>query len=317
MSVSGQVVRELIEAFAPRRFAMEGDKTGLQVGRLDRPVARILVTLDTTEEVVDEAIAAEVDLIISHHAVIFRSLKDLRTDQPKGRLLEKLLKHDIAVYVPHTAMDITRGGINDRLAALFELQDVEFLRETGRDESLLLQPAPDSAGVAAVCGERALRRTLKAAEKRGEELCAVRLETHAESRGIGRVGKLAAPTTLGELAARALTVLDAPFLRRIGEADREVRKVALLCGDGNRFLRDASFKGADVLITGDVYYHTALEAKSLGIALLDPGHNATERLVGAIWQEALEAGLAERKASGVEVLVSRVSTEPFALEARA
>jgi dinuclear metal center YbgI/SA1388 family protein len=269
MSVSGQLLREIIEQFAPRHFAMEGDKTGLQVGSLNRPISRVLTTLDITPELVREAVDKKVDLIVSHHAVVFRPLKDLRTDNPKGQLLETLIKNDIAVYVPHTAMDITNGGINDQLAALFELQDVTFLRETGRDDE---QP-----------------------------------------RGIGRIGTLKKTCSLTELADAVLDKLSAPFLRMIGQGAAQISKVALLCGDGNRFVHDAHRLGADVLITGDVYYHTALEAKSIGVALLDPGHNATERLVAPLWQKVIEEGLRERKCTAIEVLPSAVNTEPFTI----
>lgn len=273
-AVKGQTLRAIIEAFAPPKTAMEGDRVGLQVGTWDKDVRRVLISLDTTLEVAEEAARLEADLIISHHAVIFRPLSDLRVDRPRGRLLELLIKKDIAVYVPHTAMDIARGGINDHLADRFGLVDVSPLRELGEDL----------------------------------------VDGRLEPRGIGRLGRLAEPTELAALGDRVLQVLGAPFLRRVGDPQRRIEKVAVLCGDGNRFLADADRRGADVLITGDVYYHTALEARSRGLALLDPGHNATERVAGALWREVILKGLREAKQPAIEVLPSVTNTEPFRLQ---
>ena len=315
MSASGQLIREIIENFAPRRYAMDGDKTGLQVGSFDRSFSRVLTTLDVTPEVVAEAVEKKVDLIVSHHAVVFRPLKDLRTDNPKGALLETLIKNDIAVYVPHTAMDITTGGINDQLAALFELEDTRYLKETGRDGSVLLacsEQKGDTITTAHCVSARSARSEAKQFKKHhGVEAFQIPLESHSTARGIGRIGRLKSPVSLQELADTVLEKLSAPFLRMIGRPEKEIKKVALLCGDGNRFLHDAHRQGADVLITGDVYYHTALEAKALDLALLDPGHNATERLVAPLWKTVLDKGLQERKVSDVEVIPSAVATEPF------
>ncbi|MDF1664199.1 MAG: Nif3-like dinuclear metal center hexameric protein [Planctomycetota bacterium] len=315
MSASGQLLREIIENFAPRRFAMDGDKTGLQVGSFDRSFSKVLTTLDVTPEVVQEAVDNKVDLIVSHHAVVFRPLKDLRTDNPKGALLETLIKNDIAVYVPHTAMDITSGGINDQLAALFDLEDARYLKETGRDASVLLA-CSEQAGEALTTVHCVASRSARSEAKQfknfhGVEGYQIPLDSHSTPRGIGRIGRLKKPLTLQELADTVLAKLSAPFLRMIGSGDKEIKKVALLCGDGNRFLHDAQRQGADVLITGDVYYHTALEAKAMGIAILDPGHNATERLVGPLWKDILDKGLSERKVSDVEVMASKIATEPF------
>lgn len=312
MPISGQQLRELIESIAPRRFAMEGDKTGLQVGSYERDVSRVLVTLDTTTAVVEEAIEKSCEWILSHHAVIFRPLDELRTDRGKGRLYEALLKNDISVYVPHTAMDIARGGLNDDLAALFGLEEPRPLKETGRDESCLLLPTHGAQHQ--LCAEREAASLLRAARKSGApEPYQVALANYAEPRGIGRIGKLRESLRLEDFAKRVAQSLDCSFMRLVGDPEQPVKKVALLCGDGNRFVQDAAQQGADVLVTGDVYYHTALEARSLGLALIDPGHNATERRCGAIWQKRLSAAAEAAKIKGLEVIASETCTEPFRL----
>lgn len=73
--VNGHEIIQLFEQFSPKGLAMEGDKIGLQVGRLNKKVDRVMIALDVLEEVIDEAIASNVQLIIAHHPPIFRPLK--------------------------------------------------------------------------------------------------------------------------------------------------------------------------------------------------------------------------------------------------
>src|SRR4051794_37890228 len=99
---NGYEIIQLFEQFSPKSYAVDGDKVGLQVGRLNKPCKRVMIALDVLESVVDEAVEEKIDLIIAHHPIIYRPLGAVVTDQPAGRLLEKLLKNDIAVYTAHT-----------------------------------------------------------------------------------------------------------------------------------------------------------------------------------------------------------------------
>lgn len=107
---------------------MEGDRIGLQMGDPNQEVEKILVTLDSSSpQVIEEAIRLDVDMIVAHHALIFRKLSNLRTDTPSGKGLMRLLSQGIAVYVAHTNLDVADGGVNDALARRLQLQDVEIL----------------------------------------------------------------------------------------------------------------------------------------------------------------------------------------------
>ena len=127
---NGYEVIQLFESFAPKSLAMEGDKIGLQVGTLNKPIRKVMVTLDVLEEVIDEAISRQIDLIIAHHPPIFRPLKHIITDQMPGRIFEKCIKHDIAVYAAHTNLDVAVGGVNDLLAEALGLRETEVLVPT-------------------------------------------------------------------------------------------------------------------------------------------------------------------------------------------
>jgi hypothetical protein len=95
--------------------------------------------------------------------------------------------------------------------------------------------------------------------------------------GEGRLGKLTAPTPLRALAEVAKTQLRCGPVQVVGDLDRPVERVGIACGAAGEFLVDAARAGADVLLTGEMRFHDYLAAKALGVALLLPGHYATER----------------------------------------
>jgi dinuclear metal center YbgI/SA1388 family protein len=115
------------------------------------------------------------------------------------------------------------------------------------------------------------------------------LQNQVPGAGLGRIGKLAQQTTLGEFAARVKESLGCDHLRLIGADQMPIRKVALCGGSGAFLLQTAHRQGADVLVTGDVKYHEARQAEELGIALIDAGHFATEQLMIEQVTQSLQA----------------------------
>lgn len=97
--------------------------------------------------------------------------------------------------------------------------------------------------------------------------------------GLGRIGRLAAPVTLADFAARVKQDLRCQAPRLVGDPAARISKVAVCGGSGASLIHEAARQGADVLVTGDVKYHEARNAESLGLALIDAGHFATERLM--------------------------------------
>ena len=96
--------------------------------------------------------------------------------------------------------------------------------------------------------------------------------------GVGRIGRLVQPRALSEFAGFAGRALGGVPVSMVGGSNRTVRQVAVACGAGVDFLKDAARQGADVLFTGEARFHRALEAEALGIGLIIAGHYATERL---------------------------------------
>lgn len=125
--------------------------------------------------------------------------------------------------------------------------------------------------------------------------------------GEGRIGELATPITLGELARHAKEVLRANALQLVGDPGRVVRTVALACGAAGEFLSDAIKRKADVFLTGEVRFHDALTARGASVGLILPGHYATER--PAIEDLAAKLGA---DFPGTVVWPSRAERDPLA-----
>jgi len=134
MSIRGNEVIQAMEKIAPPELAWPKDPIGLQLGDPDKEVKGILVTLDVNEEVVDEAISRGANWIVTHHAVIYRPLQTIRTDEPAGRVVAKLLAYGIQVYCAHTNLDAAVGGVNDALAEKLGLNNLEVLIPTHEEK---------------------------------------------------------------------------------------------------------------------------------------------------------------------------------------
>ncbi len=116
-------IQKLIErAFSPAA-AEEWDNIGLLMGRDGKDVKKVLLTLDVTPFTVKEAIEAGADLILSHHPILFGGTKRITDETTEGKMLLDLAESKIAVIAAHTNMDSGVGGLNDKLAEIFELQN--------------------------------------------------------------------------------------------------------------------------------------------------------------------------------------------------
>lgn len=367
-AINGFELIQLFESFSPKQYALEGDPIGLHVGTLNKPIHRVMIALDVLEEVIDEAIEKNVDLIIAHHPPIFRPLKKIATDQPAGRMIEKLIKHDIAVYAAHTNLDVAVGGVNDLLAEALQLKQTEVLVPTYEEKLKKLavfvpeehandlRKALGDVGAGAIgnyghCSfsSTGIGRFLPGDEtnpyigKKGmlESVQEVKVETiypeHLEKRvlsamfkahpyeevafdvyplenkgetlGLGRIGILDESMTLKAFVDHVKKTLDVEGVRVVGNLNEMVKKVAVLGGDGNKYYSQAKWKGADVYVTGDFYYHTAHDAMNIGLKVVDPGHHI-EKIMKKGVADLLEKKCAE-KGYHVAITASEIKTDPF------
>ena len=133
MAEKAQRIINIINQIAPPRLAESWDNVGLLVGDYAADVEKVLVALDVTDAVLAEAIQHGVQLIITHHPMIFKEIKTIRADQPTGRLILDTIRHGINIFAAHTNLDIANGGINDLLAERFGLTEVKPLSVTSKE----------------------------------------------------------------------------------------------------------------------------------------------------------------------------------------
>ena len=121
-----------IEAFAPRELQESYDNAGLQCGDPRMEVSCVLTCLDITEEVIEEAHQRNCQMVVSHHPLLFHGLKVVNPESDYiSRILMAAIRYGIGIYSAHTNLDKAQGGINHRLAALLELNDVCPMSECG------------------------------------------------------------------------------------------------------------------------------------------------------------------------------------------
>jgi dinuclear metal center YbgI/SA1388 family protein len=232
-----------------------------------------MTCLTVTPESAAEAVEAGAELIVTHHPVLFRPIQRLTTASPQGRILLELIQAGVAVYSPHTAFDNTAGGINEILAGCLELVDLQPLRRReGRREYKVVVFVPETD----------LARVSDALFAAGAGHIGQYSECSFRQSGIGTFfGSEATNPALGQKGRREERTrarLGVSQLPMVGEPNRSVERVAIVCGAGAGFVADAARAAADVLLTGELRFHDYLEALAEQVALLLPGHYATERL---------------------------------------
>ncbi len=247
-----EIIRHLEEKYPPD-LAYEWDNVGLMVGSLNKRVRRVLLTLDVTKDVVKEAIDKKIDLIISHHPFIFTPITAIKTETPKGWIIEKLIKKGITVYSAHTNFDQAEGGMNDVLASAVGLKHTRLLD----------------------------------------------IEAN-----IGRIGEIDA-MTYDAFATHVKSVLDINHIRIINPKSSLVERVAISGGSGIKHMHAAKMKRADVFLTGDVDYHSAVDAKEMGLSMMDIGHVSEK-----IFKTHLKKELDDRFPD-CEILLSDIEEDPF------
>lgn len=122
-----QDVTGYLNSFAPLAYQESYDNAGLNIGNSFEGVKSVLVTLDVTEEVVKEAIDLGVNLIISHHPVLFKGLKQINNQTYTGRIVQDLIRNNIAVYAGHTNVDAVWGGVNSMICEKLGLVNTKIL----------------------------------------------------------------------------------------------------------------------------------------------------------------------------------------------
>ncbi|NLZ51990.1 MAG: Nif3-like dinuclear metal center hexameric protein [Thermoanaerobacteraceae bacterium] len=345
--ISCQTLVQIIEQWAPRKLAMDWDNPGLALGDLSGEISKVLLTLTVTSEIIEFAAKNGYEMIISHHPLFFKPLKSLKKDTPIGKIVYKAIKNDIVIYSAHTNMDITSGGINDILAHLLNLEQIQVLKQTCREKlnklAVFVPRGYEDAVRNAICDAGAghignyshcsfstdgfgtfkplegtnpfigehnklqradeIRIETIVPESLQKKVISAMIKAHpyeevafdiypldnpGEKFGLGRIGYTKEPVTLKDFCEIVKHNLNTSYVRVVGDVKKSISKVAVCGGAGGDLIPAAAFFGADVLVTGDVKYHEALDAKESGLAIIDAGHFATETILLPALKEHLE-----------------------------
>lgn len=119
----------VLDRIAPVHLAESWDNVGLQIGGRHWPVNKIWTALDPLLEVVDQACANHVDLLVTHHPLFFKPIKYIDCQAPLGRIIQKVLSCQLAIYSAHTNLDSVVGGVNDVLSSRIGLRDLRVLAQ--------------------------------------------------------------------------------------------------------------------------------------------------------------------------------------------
>lgn len=272
-------LKELISCFEeiwPLSGAESWDTPGLVTGNESQAVLKVLLTVDVTGEILNEAENGNYDLIFSHHPLLFKPVSSISQSSAKGKILAQAIAANIAIYSAHTNADVVESGVSAIIAKRLELKN-----------SIPLSVSESSGGFAA-----------------------------GTNKGIGhgRIGELQEHVRLGDFA-RALARLipaTASGVRVSGDFNQQIIKVALCGGAGDAFINEAQEQGADVYITSDLRHHVTQEAREESFArkqpfaLIDVSHWASEWL----WLTQAADQLAGRFPE-LEITVSDVRTDPW------
>jgi dinuclear metal center YbgI/SA1388 family protein len=120
-------ITDYLDSAVPLSFQEDYDNSGLQVGDPEKETGSALLTLDVTEEVLNEAINCGCDLIVSHHPLIFSGIKKLSGKTYTERIVFQAIKNNIAIYSAHTNLDVINGGVSRKMAEKLKLQNINVL----------------------------------------------------------------------------------------------------------------------------------------------------------------------------------------------
>jgi len=254
-----------MEEIAPTDLSETWDNVGLIIGSPEMIVNKVMICLDVTSEAVREAAEHGVNLIISHHPVIFKGLKNINFKTFSGELIYNIIRNDICVYSAHTNYDYSDKGVNQQLAEALELKQIKPLVEEKDNTSR---------------------------NPRTYELV--------------RVGMLPCPMVMEDFIKYIKDKLKVHTVRVVGWREKAINKVAVFCGSFDPEITDLVINKSDVLVTGDLKYHQALEILENKYCVVDAGHFSTEKIM-----VPNTARMLKEKFPDIEVICHSVEGDPF------
>jgi dinuclear metal center YbgI/SA1388 family protein len=255
-------IHEIVSAFeavAPLALQESYDNSGLIVGEMGAEVSKALLCLDSTEAVVDEAIAKGCDLIIAHHPIVFGGLKRFTGGDYVQRAVIKAIRNNIAIYACHTNLDnVLRGGVNERIAQQLGFEAERVLRPIVADFGSFV-------GIGGLDDSDVFRTA-----------------------GAGVLCNLQKPMNVLDFLQHVKAKMGVEVVKYTKCDVEMVSKVAICGGAGSFLIGEALRAGADAFITSDVKYHEFFDAEGK-MLLCDIGHYESEKYTIDLFSNILSA----------------------------
>ena len=291
------ILKELTTVFDTifyKNLALDWDKTGLIVGNIQKDIRKILITLDLTDSVIQEAIRAKADLLLSHHPLLMEPIDSFLDSNSLGSKLLEIIKNSMAVYTAHTNYDIMPEGLN-----------AIFAKKLGL------------AGIKAACLEPACVSEAHPSEETAYVIS--RIENKLAEGGLGIIGELDVPVKLPVFFKKVKENLAISGFRWIagkkrskmtGEFQREsatVKKILVINGSANSFTQRIAVSDfdCDVVIVGELNYHSALEITESGKIIIEIGHGDSEKFAVEGMYDILNRYFKENGIKDIEVIKSK------------
>ncbi|MCB0704191.1 MAG: Nif3-like dinuclear metal center hexameric protein [Saprospiraceae bacterium] len=329
-------VLNYLEQIAPPEYQESYDNAGLITGDANTEVSGVICCLDSTEAVVDEAIAKGCNLILAHHPIIFKGLRSLTGNNYVERTIIKAIRENIAIYAIHTNLDnVYQHGVNQRFAETLGLLDTQILapkqnlqRLTARiksDEAEKLRAAlevrrldhlhlewsmqGDWTSIAihfnySAAQHSAIVDVLEDVTGRTVPLSSWNVRESDPLVGAGMIGVLPKALSEKQFLEIVRDRMKTGCIRHTNLLNKKIHKVALCGGAGGFLLSHAIRAGADAFITADYKYHEFFDADGR-ILLADIGHFESEQYTIDLLQE-----LISRKFSNFAAYCTQVRTNP-------
>ena len=268
-----QQVLSALEQFAPLPLQESWDNAGLQIGLTEAEVSGALLCLDVTEKVIDEAIAKGCNLVVSHHPLLFRGLKQVSDANDVQRTVRRAIKADICVISMHTNLDNARGGVNWKIAERLGAQPIGPISPIGP-----MSPIGPISPMGPSCPQEKSPWVLAVLPQPLEAAAFIALVKER----------------FGVKCAHCNELLQRP-----------IQKVAICGGAGDFVLDEAIAAGADAFITGEMHYHQYFgHEQEIQICVI--GHYESEQFTTEIFQEIIQ-----KECPGVPTFIAETNTNPI------